>query len=613
MELTSIALSPHMRAAFDALGGSSPLVSTVASLLVKLAQRAGVDAAIEVGQTFLLVVVAAHSNVRLPRSSWPLPNATLPPAPSTIDWCYLATRQLLHVPFSPALRDAFDDTFALLATEAREMVGAGNVCPPATLDYGIGRLLKALDVVSEEHDSNAFHPLGKLMRLGIEMEQRTASDRDFIRPAIVEQFATDVGLGSRFSVALALLCRPHSETFPIVSVTSHPLVYERIRCVTADWVELAAITARDTHRDTIGEAMGTLRDVVMQKVGGTRLFGFARAPQPADELARTIALAVDALSADSELRESWDVQRWGGFFSQTTTAHFFPLGLCALSLDAAGVNIADRARALLMQGTPDGFRYFEKFSSIPPDCDDLGIAFALAARIPHLPEDDVRKALAAPLDVFIRNTSADGAIPVWFDKYLQEPLAGDAPTWRGSRCLAAAVNVILGAIEFGADLPPGFLDRCVRWIVRTWQTEGESASYFYGASYTRLLLVRLAEIAVVRLKDSDVCRDVQAMRDGICAQILAQRRTDGSFGSLLDTACFLAALACAPHVDADPWPAVTFLCAHQDPDGFWPRQPLYLTLGKDNAPAAHGSRAITAALCLYALARWQKRLASTAT
>jgi hypothetical protein len=281
--------------------------------------------------------------------------------------------------------------------------------------------------------------------------------------------------------------------------------------------------------------------------------------------------------------------------------------LCSLALDEASVDQGARIATLIPLCSVDGFRYFEGFAGIAPDADDLGLALQLVART----ADPSRylETLAWPIEVALLNTSDDGEIPVWFDRHLREPMSPDAPRWRGSRCLAVAANALIGLLEARVDLPMEYVDRVIAWLTSTWRRERMRAVFFYGLSYTQFVLVRLAGVAEGKTSDPLIYEQLQMLATDIEHSIIASVRPDGSIGSILDTACSLAALAHGKTSSFDPWPTVAFLASVQEHDGFWPAEPLYPTPGKDYAPGAHSAKAITTAMCLYALTRIRRRLA----
>jgi hypothetical protein len=418
--------------------------------------------------------------------------------------------------------------------------------------------------------------------------------------------AVDPDCESQLNLAVALACKPAADHLPLLSFVGRPIVRTRINSACATWIDESTRTFDGRALEHTCVFVQATAEIIKRKTNGLQLFGFAKPPSLAAELDRTIALAVDALESDPDLRESWEVQRWGGPFPGTCVGRFFPMGLCTLALAAASVDTAARSAALLSLRCADGFRYFEGFDGIAPDADDLGLALQLAARMPH---DDARlETFAWPVELLVKNTTADGEIPVWLEKHLREPLKLDAPRWRGSRCLAVAANAAIGLIEARVPLPSMFIDRALAWITDTWRTDGKRAVFFYGLPYARFVLARLAEVAEGRTEDPATYNALRAVVADVEEAIVASRQLDGGFGGIVDTACHLAALACGRRKPFDPWPTIAFLASRQEHDGLWPSEPLYPTPGKDYAPGAHGARSITTALCLYALARARSRL-----
>ncbi len=592
-------------ASFHALGCTESHLTNLTTTLVEIATIAGIDASVALGQTFALLVAASHSIGQLSSPRPPFA-ADEDHALTATEWLLLATCEHARSTFTVPVSTAIAEVIAELARVAAKPAGTNA----AVLDdYGFGKLLAAVLESSDEPVAaqNAGQLMGKLTRLSFEIHRITKPERDLSYPYVLRNIATEVGLGPRLSLALALANKPGPNKLPLVSVLGHPLVWARISQLCTSWTNEATLAVQAPVGDVVRRFMTTTSEVVTRKTSGVRLFGFASAPSLAAELDRTIRLAVEALEADPELREAWEIQRWGGIFPRTCVGRFFPLSLCTIALASASVDVSSRARTLLSLGSIDGYRYFEGFAGIAPDADDLGMALQLVSRLPR--EPDAMQTLVWPVELLVKNTSAEGEIPVWLDRYLREPIAEDAPAWRGSRCLAVAANATIGLIEAGVLVASEFIERSLGWITRTWRQEGMRAVFFYGLAYTRLMLMRLHEVTEGQTFGSTVTGELRSIAEDIQAEIVAAQRSDGGFGGLMDTACSLGALACVNRASFDPWPAVAFLASRQQYDGLWASEPLYPTPGKDNVPAAHGSRAITTALCLYALARTRSRLA----
>src|SRR5262249_9143789 len=78
-----------------------------------------------------------------------------------------------------------------------------------------------------------------------------------------------------------------------------------------------------------------------------------RHPRPAD-LDGAIARARAYLAVDPELREAWEVHRWGLFGAPVLTARKFPSAMVLEQLGAAGVPLDGRADALIARYAAEG-------------------------------------------------------------------------------------------------------------------------------------------------------------------------------------------------------------------------------------------------------------------
>lgn len=591
--------------AFHALDCTEPALQALVDILGALAMTHDLPDPSAIQRVFLLLVAANHSCSRLSGPGLPFATNPTESLPSTTEWLLLAARERAIASLPPALGATVDALIAQL-----DAVSTTNVLEAASplVDYGFGSLLAAL--TRQTHESPTFfvgQALGKLTRLTLEVVLAARPSSPFLTPVLLRSIAALDNEGqSRLALALAMACQPVPDKLPLVSFLGQSIVRTRIIDACGAWSETAKGAFDNAYRDNLALLLRATNDVITQKTNSLRLLGFAKAPSLEQELDRSIAMAVEALVDDPELRESWDVQRWGGFFETPCKARLFPMGLCALALSAASVDIRQRVRDVLAFRRVDGFAYFEDFPKIPPDADDLGLALQLAASLP--PDPKLAQSLEWPVELFVRNVGADGSIPVWLERDLREAISGDAPRWLGSRCLAAAANAVVGLVEANIRLAPQFLDRVVGWLFSTWQAEGMRAVFFYGLPYTRFILLRLAEIVAPKLEIDSVKNVTTLVRDDLRAAIMAARRDDGSIGGILASACHLAGMTCGRDQRFDPWPTLSYLMTRQRPDGFWPSEPLYLTLGKDNTVAAHEARSLTTALCLYALARARKNL-----
>jgi len=559
-------------------------------------------------RTFLLLAAAIHAATRFaaPHEPMPAEDAEAPFSPST--WLLLASRERGCPSLDASMRAAIDSAIVTLG-DALDEAGEAAVIPLSSplAAYGLSRLVPAL--LGRPDDPGlvrAAGALGRLVRLALEARALTVAGASAPRPQLFGAIARREGFAPDLDVALAHAGKPAPDRLPLLRIVGDPRLSASLESTCAAW-------ANEVNEGLDGEDTRVLVAMTITQISratrAARLFGFTpRGPTPAEELARAITLARDGLAADPELHESWEIQRWGGPFDAAYVARLFPVGLCLLALAGAGEDITARAEALVARRTVDGFRYFEGFAGIPPDADDLGLALQLLRR--SAGRTTGTEALAWPIEVLVRNTGEDGAMAVWLERDLREPMPDGAPKWLGSRCVAVAANAMIGLAEATVVLPEGYFDRTLGWIARVWEAEGARAVHFYPAPFARYLLARLADVAEGLPGDRGPRAHLRALVDAIERQIVASQRADGALGGgVMATACHLGALACGRLEPFDPGPAVTFLASRQDYDGLFPREPFYRTPGKDFAFAAHGARSITAALCLDAFVRTSTRLA----
>ncbi|MDI3288383.1 hypothetical protein [Polyangium sp. 15x6] len=596
------------KASLQTLGHEEAALRAAATLIGRIADEHRPGARAPLVRTFLLLAAAIHAATRLSAPHDPMPAEDAEASFSPSAWLLLASREGARRSIDASMGEVIDSVIVAVGDALAEAGDAAVILPSSPLaDYGLSHLLPALVGRPDEPGlSRAAGALGRLVRLALEARSLTFAGASAPRPQLLGSIARGRGeLGPEFDRAIAEAAKPAPDRTPLLRLVGDPRLAAPLEAMCAAW-------ANEVHEGLDGEDTRALVELTTTQITrasrAARLFGFTpRGPAPAEALDRAITLARDALAADPELRESWEIQRWGGPFDATYVARLFPVGLCLLALSGAGEDITPRVEALVARRGVDGFRYFEGFAGIPPDADDLGLALQLVAR--SVDGAARTQALAWPIEVLVRNTAEDGAIAVWLERHLHEPMPEGAPKWLGSRCVAVAANALIGLAEAHAPLPEGYFDRTLAWIARVWEAEGAKAVHFYPAPFARYLLARLANVAEETPGESAPRAHLRALVTDIERRILASRRADGGFGGVMATACQLGALACGRAEPFDPWPAVTFLASRQDYDGLFPREPFYRTPGKDFALAAHGARSITAALCLDALVRTRARLA----
>ncbi len=594
------------QASLQTLGHDEAALRSAGYVLGRIAEEHRPGSQGTIVRTFLLLAAAIHAGARFVALHEPMPAEAAEAPFSASAWLLLASREGCRGALETSIGEGIDSVIVAVG-EALDETSDAAVIPPSSplADYGLSRLVPALAVRPDDPRlRRAGSALGRLVRLALEARALTFAGASAPRPQLLGSIAEDAGLAVEFALAMAHAGKPAPDRLPLLRLFGDARLGAHLDATSAAWTNEAheGLGGEDTR--ALVEATSTQ---ITRAARGARLFGFtSKGPAPTEELDRAVTLARDALVADPEVREAWEIQRWGGPFDATYVARLFPVGLCLLALSSAGEDITAQAEALVARRSIDGYRYFEGFAGIPPDADDLGLALQLIAR---LPERAARtEALAWPVEVLVRNTDEDGAMAVWLERSLREPMPEAAPKWLGSRCVAVAANAMIGLAEADVLLPEGYFDHTLAWITRTWGAEGPKSVHFYPAPFARYVLARLAHVAEEKPGDRAARARLRAIVDEIEARIVASQRADGSYGGVMATACHLGVLACGRKEPFDPWPAVTFLASRQEYDGLFPREPFYRTPGKDFALAAHGARSITAALCLDALARTKARV-----
>ncbi|MDI1434729.1 prenyltransferase/squalene oxidase repeat-containing protein [Polyangium sorediatum] len=602
-------LAARAEAALAALGGPDDPARATATTLETLC--AAQEPAVEAGSTaraVLLLVAAVHAACCLPPPAYALPENQPEPALSPIEGLLLAARAWDRGDAPAGLQTALDRTIEALGDAVQG--GGASTLPAASplLDFGLSAIVPAALGSSGEGDAelaSAGRALGQLTRLACEVRALLDPNMRAPLPQMLAAIASDAG-ATGSGAALARWVCPSPDRLPWLRIVGSAEVVTRVVSEADRLAERATRVLEGETKRVVDELVASLARVV-RRVNGARFFAFVpKSELEVDELERTARLACRTLAADSELRESWDLQRWGGFADVPRVGRLFPVGLCLLALHEAGEDVTARARALVEVRRVDGFRYFDDYTGIPPDSDDLGLALQLVARLPE--RTTLAAELAPALDLLCAHQAEDGMLPVWLDKGLREPVPEGGPAWLGPRCVAVTLNALIGLAEAGIGLPEGVFDRALAWCLRTWSAEKEASLAYYGAPYTWLMFARLACVVEKAGAAPDLVATLFELVDAHERALVTLQAADGGFGGVVSTACSLEVLARGRGRTFDPWPMVHYLAARQEPDGLWPREPLYRCPGKDGVPAAHGARTVSAAFCLRALAVTRARL-----
>jgi hypothetical protein len=452
--------------------------------------------------------------------------------------------------------------------------------------------------------------LGLLARASDEANELWAAAPDrsvlltppYLLSAIV---ATDRELEASLSLGWARWFAPVPDERTLRQMLGGSSALRRLREQLEAWTnELLADAAGEAFHRQLSECMERWRERREQALAAGRLWGFV--PHGWDmtrvrgDHARALRIGRTALLEDPRFREAWEVQRWGEWCAEPRIARLFPVGICLLALAGMGEEVGAAAAELLStERSADGFRYYGRWRGIPPDADDLGLALQL---LPLAADTaGLRRSFEWPVELLLRNTEPNGWINTYLEKDLLEPTTADGPDWLRWRCSAVGINALIGLLRADWPLPEGYLARVLERLLVVLRSEGLASATLYPACYVRLLLARLERALESKPCPVSARSTLATILESIERELRVTRRLDGGWGSPMATACHLSVLALRRTRDFDPVPSVLYLCARQEPDGMWAREPFFHGPGVDDAPFDYATRPVTTALCLEAL------------
>lgn len=333
------------------------------------------------------------------------------------------------------------------------------------------------------------------------------------------------------------------------------------------------------------------------------------------------ALAFLKVQATSGFQEALDLQ-FGLFGHPVLIASVFQVSLIVTAMAAAAPSdpevreiVAREGAAIAALGDEAGWRYFNLCAAIPPDADLLAQAIVAMAAA-DLPDRAIR--LAGPIRLLEANARGAGRYRTWLVASPAEEVEADE-RWASaghpihSEVVANILHALLGddPVRFRMAALAG-----AHWIASQ-VVDGTWESYwYYGRAYGTFQALRLFR-AIARLWP-DEARPFRSVQVAASRALLAAQHPSGGWiadlapvgvralkapfvppeePGALETAYALAALAMADHADPEPYRRGRgFLAGLQDPDGSFPADPFYFTLGM----VPYRSRCLTTAICLLA-------------
>ena len=263
-----------------------------------------------------------------------------------------------------------------------------------------------------------------------------------------------------------------------------------------------------------------------------------------------------------------------------------------------------------------GWRYFPDLPELPPDADDLAQIIQLLWRLGRSRE--IRELCSGPLSQLFRdNSHPDGSFETWI-------IPRDLPTpeearqaefvrnmWGAGPDPDVMANLLYALVLADGEDYAGRIARGVAWLCARQTPEGcWNSTWYHGPYYGTYVCTRLLS------RTSPAAGNIERA----AAFLRTTQYVDGSWGSALDTALALLALA---YVQASPFGdagdvdrasrALASLRVTAEPDGAWAAHDfIRMDTGRAAGTVApilsYGSRTITTAFAVKAAALWDRSL-----
>jgi hypothetical protein len=264
----------------------------------------------------------------------------------------------------------------------------------------------------------------------------------------------------------------------------------------------------------------------------------------------------------------------------TVSQVLYSLTFCADNPTAGAVS-KRAVNYLLAQMEPPGvLRYFGKTGLVSPDVDDTAMAWAALKRTGHPIAREALEAVRA-------SRNKEGLFNTWI---------GDPSTWTrvDSREIDAVVN--LNALLIFGSTHESFGDVCNYLL-----TQADGEAFRRGTVYYSPMMFAYAfSRAYADGQVSCLQKAVPQIRDAT----VSLQQSDGGWGDDLETALGALTLLNLSDSSQSVQRGMQTVLARQTPDGGWALTPAY---SGDSGRLRYGSRAMTSALCVEALAKYLKK------
>ncbi len=337
------------------------------------------------------------------------------------------------------------------------------------------------------------------------------------------------------------------------------------------------------------------RDATSASAVATFKFSVSARPQ----LTQVLSAAQGLLAADPDYRDAWEVYRWGFLNVPDLTCKVFPIGLILANRIAAGDDCAAELDALFERYATNRFHYFEQLSSLPPDCDTLGLMLGLTAHTPR--PAHWRAVLEEPLGWLMANVEPDGTLPVFMTRGVD---AGDGRRYMhvaGRHCAGVQARLLHGLLRHELERYRGLIEIAARRLLAEVVTARAGAFWFYDLPLGVLLVLELCAELGRRGVDLDTAPARRA-----CADLLQQQRSLARHSDQDAALLWLATGLCGETRGLRHPAWAERLIRSQHHDGGWIAAPLYSIPTRGHLMNWYSSRLVSSAFAYRALRDYER-------
>ena len=327
-----------------------------------------------------------------------------------------------------------------------------------------------------------------------------------------------------------------------------------------------------------------------------------------DVIPNVIQKAEGYLLSDLTFHEAWEVQQNTFKAYPLLIAQAFPSSLILEALAQHGHTIAPMVDTVFKIYQTNDFRYYDVVETTVPDIDT--IAFALRLHRYSSQPGWCKEILQRPLRWVRENQLPSGQIPVWLrrndSKYQFDPLA----VLYGENCATVEANLLIGLIDFDWDGYQDVISACAASWCERWLAMGLGATGHYPPLFSFWTSLEL----IARLLKHPIHPTLRDDLIQLAARLVERMQIEGAHPDLTPQNASFLLLACLRlpefSLPFDPPRWLTTLIKHQQWDGKWQGEPIYVTpSGRGLGTAWYTSHTITTAFCYHALKTYQASLA----